>query len=202
MTHSTPPSLLSRVRDLGDAAAWQEFDTRYRDLIRRYCRRRGLQAADAEDVRQIVMLNLANAMREFEYRPERGRFRDYLGRVIENAVRRLFRRPRIDAARLDTHDMEELSAPFPTELTQQWEREWMLHHYRLALSELRRSFDVQSTAMFEALLSGQSVAEVAETFGVSQVAVHKVKQRIRDRLKALIARQLYDEEDLDVGPQR
>jgi hypothetical protein len=45
----TPASLLSRVRDHEDTAAWSEFDVRYRDRIIRYALRRGLQAHDAED---------------------------------------------------------------------------------------------------------------------------------------------------------
>ena len=56
---TTHPSLLARIQDLDDHAAWREFDARYRDLILRYCRRKGLQPSDAEYVRQIVMLNLA-----------------------------------------------------------------------------------------------------------------------------------------------
>ena len=78
---TTRPSLLARVRDLDDHHAWVEFESRYRDLILGYCRRRGLQRSDAEDVRQMVMLNLAQASsRNFEYQPQRsGRFRDYIG---------------------------------------------------------------------------------------------------------------------------
>ena len=60
--HTTHPTLLSRVRDHEDHRSWREFDSRYRELILRFCRRRGLQQSDAEDVRQIVMLNLARAL--------------------------------------------------------------------------------------------------------------------------------------------
>src|SRR3954469_2676729 len=85
---STHPSLLERLRDAGDAAAWREFDRRYGELIVRYARARGLQQADAEDVRQAVLLSLSRSMPRFEYSPARGRFRHYLGRVVRNAVSR------------------------------------------------------------------------------------------------------------------
>ena len=39
---------------------------------------RGLQDADAADVSQEVMGKVARAIRTFEYRPEQGRFRDWL----------------------------------------------------------------------------------------------------------------------------
>ena len=49
---STPTraSLLSRVRDPENDAAWREFEATYRDLIIRYCRARALQVADAAQV--------------------------------------------------------------------------------------------------------------------------------------------------------
>ena len=89
----TQPSLLSRVRDGSDQAAWREFEAKYHELLLRYCRARGLQRSDAEDVRQIVMMNLAKFLRNFDYSPEKGGFRSYLGRVVRNSISRHFSRP-------------------------------------------------------------------------------------------------------------
>ncbi|MCA9253978.1 MAG: sigma-70 family RNA polymerase sigma factor, partial [Phycisphaerales bacterium] len=75
---TTRASLLLRIRDPDDQRAWREFDGAYGELIVRYCRARGLQLVDAEDVRQLVMLNLSRSIPRFEYQPEVGRFRDYL----------------------------------------------------------------------------------------------------------------------------
>ena len=58
----TRASLLSRLKDGTDQNAWWEFDRAYRDLILSYACRQGLQPADAEDVRQLVMMNLARSM--------------------------------------------------------------------------------------------------------------------------------------------
>ncbi len=46
---TTRPSLLERVRDPANDAAWAEFDRSYGELILRYCHRCGLQHSDAED---------------------------------------------------------------------------------------------------------------------------------------------------------
>ena len=71
--NETRPSLLRRVQNSGDGQAWREFDERYRDLILRYCRRRDLQEADAEDVRQQVMLGLTQSLPRFTYDPTKGK---------------------------------------------------------------------------------------------------------------------------------
>lgn len=46
---TTSLTLLERLRNPDDSVAWREFDTRYRELIVWFVRRRGVEAADAED---------------------------------------------------------------------------------------------------------------------------------------------------------
>lgn len=191
---TTHPSLLVRVQDLNDQAAWREFDALYRELILRYCRRKGLQASDAEDVRQMVLLNLARALRNFEYQPQKGRFRDYLGRTVANAIHRYYRSPRPERGGLDLDGAAEVEAPTDDALDQEWEAEWMLHHYRTAMASVRETADPRSVEVFESLLAGKSTDEAAERFGMTRDAVHKVKQRIRDRLKTRIAEQIRADE--------
>src|SRR4051794_10363567 len=83
----TSHSLLVRLTHLpADPSAWAEFTHRYQPLIRRWCLRRGLDADDAEDVRQDVLARLVRAMKTFRYDP-RGGFRRWLYVVCRNALR-------------------------------------------------------------------------------------------------------------------
>jgi len=189
---TTRPTLLSRVRDPRDQESWREFDARYRDLIMGYGLRRGLQAADAEDVRQIVMLGLSRSLRRFRYRPELGRFRDYLGRVVHNAVARYasgWRPTPADAGTLDA--LVEDGAGGPDEV---WEREWVHHHFRRAMDRCRRTFAPHTLEAFEHLVAGAEPADVAAAFGVTVDAVHKIRSRVRAELYARIAEQVRAEE--------
>lgn len=194
-SETTQPSLLSRVRDSADDAAWREFDAKYRELILRYCRARGLQTSDAEDVRQIAMANLARSLRSFEYDPGRGRFRGYLGQVVRSAISRHFRRPDVRARALDTCALVSIEADDAGGADEVWEREWVWHHYRLAMQAIRAAFDPKSVQVFDRLLAGVSVGQLASDFQTTTQAVHKIKQRIRDRLKELIAAQIRQEDD-------
>ena len=194
-SETTQPSLLSRVRDPADDSAWREFDAKYRELILRYCRARGLQTSDAEDVRQIAMANLAKSLRSFEYTPARGRFRGYLGQVVRSAISRHFRRPDAQAQALDTNVLVTIEAGDAGQADEVWEREWVRHHYRLAMQSVRAAFDPKSVEMFDRLLAGDGVSQLASDFQTTIQAVHKVKQRIRDRLKELIVDQIKQEDD-------
>jgi RNA polymerase sigma-70 factor (ECF subfamily) len=192
--HTTRVTLIAKLRNGADAEAWGRFDATYRDMLVRYCRVRGVQAADADDVVQAVFLKLVRGIQNFEYDPAKGRFRSYLYRCAQSAIADRMRAVRSSgAASLDEADRAELP-----EWEAEWEREWMHHHYRMALVEVTRSIDPQSVTVFEAILSGQAVRAIAEQMEMSEQAVYKVQQRVRTRLKEQIVRQVRDE-DSDVG---
>jgi RNA polymerase sigma-70 factor (ECF subfamily) len=196
MSHeTTQPSLLLRVRNPDDQAAWREFDEKYRGLILGYCRVRGLQPSDAEDVRQSVMLNLTRFLPHFDYQPSKGKFRYYLGRAVKNAIAQHFARQKGGDAALDTAVLATVPASGEVETDELWEREWVDHHYRLAMKMIRASFEPRSVQVFEELLAGQTPEQAAAKFELNAAAVYKIKQRIRDRLKELIDEQVKDEDD-------
>ncbi len=192
--HTTQPTLLSRLGNAEDQDAWRRFDERYGGLIVRYGCKRGLDLADAEDVRQIVLFNLLRAFRTFRYQPERGRFRSYLGRVVGNAIQRHRARPYRSREVLELPEelltgLESTDDPDAT-----WHEEWVDHHLRLALRTVERTFDARSVEAFRRLLAGESTASVADATGLSVDAIQKAKQRVRDRLKQLVADQIEQEE--------
>jgi len=193
----TRASLLSRVRDASNDAAWREFDARYRELILRYALARGLQHSDAQDVHQIAMLSLSKSLRNFHYTAQRGRFRDYLGQVVRSALSRHFASPKPASAALDSSVLASVPAEDGAAADSLWEQEWVNHHYRVAMRVIRETFEPRSVALFEHLLAGAGVEEVAAAHGTTTQAVHKVKQRIRERMKELIALQIHEEDQPD-----
>ena len=95
-TPETRPSLLIRVRDPADQAAWQEFVEIYQPVILRLARRKGMQAADADDVAQEILVAVARAVEQREHDPKRAKFRTWLGRVAHNAILNALTRGRPD----------------------------------------------------------------------------------------------------------
>ena len=82
----TRDTLLARLRDPSDQAAWAEFLSIYQPLIYRFSRSRGLQDADAQDATQHVLWAVARAADRWEPDPSRGRFRSWLAKVASNAA--------------------------------------------------------------------------------------------------------------------
>src|SRR4051812_19410265 len=82
----TRASLLLRLRDPQDEAAWREFIELYAPLIYGYARKQGLQDADAADVSQDVLRDVATAVGRLEYDPRRGAFRNWLFTVVRRKL--------------------------------------------------------------------------------------------------------------------
>lgn len=190
---TTRLSLLSRVRNTNDHAAWAEFEATYRDLLLRYCRRCGLSAADAEDVRQIVLLRLVRALPRFRYDPAAGRFHDWLYRVTRNAIADFRACPNPTGRAVQRED-DLIAAVAGEPEDPLWEQEWRDHHLRRAMAALRETCEERSVAAFERVMQGATIEQAAADFGMSYDAVQKSVRRMRQRLEERIAAQIREED--------
>jgi transposase-like protein len=65
---------------------------------------------------------------------------------------------------------------------------------------VRAQFDNRNIELFERSLNGESVAALASAYGISEDAVYRARQRIRERLQELIAMQVRAEDGVDDEP--
>lgn len=195
MSHTsltTRSSLLDRVRNNQDVHAWHKFDQQYGELIIRYCRRRGIGLADAEDIRQLTMQTLIKVMPTFQYLRTRGKFRNYLLLVVRQSIGRQLK-PAKQAKVVAISDQLQFAHDEHLE-DSLWETEWRYYHYRKAMATLQQSLEPQSAVVFEDLLYGHSVQDTARNRGLTEAAVYKIKSRVFRRVSALVAQQINDEE--------
>src|SRR5438132_14022728 len=90
----TRASLLVRLRDPKDRAAWQQFVELYGRLVYGFVRQRGLQDADAADLTQEVFLAVAQAAGRWQYDPRKGTFRGWLYGLTRNKIAKFLQRRR------------------------------------------------------------------------------------------------------------
>ncbi len=181
---ATHPSLLVRIREPRDAEAWTTFVRVYGPLIYRHCRRRGLQDADAAEVTQEALLQVSRSIRRFEYQPERGRFRDWLGTLTRHRVQRFLKRQAGRVAGTDNlpeGGFEDLAAP---EQDAGWTEEFQAHLLQTALAHIRPHFEEHTWQAFQGVwLEDRSATEVAQTLGQKLDWVYMAKSRVLKRLR-------------------
>src|ERR1700677_2139706 len=82
----TRASLLVRIQDPTDTAAWREFIDLYAAVVYGFARKRGLQDADAADLMQEVFRSVARAIGGWTYDSSKGKFRSWLYAITRNKV--------------------------------------------------------------------------------------------------------------------
>jgi RNA polymerase sigma-70 factor (ECF subfamily) len=178
---TTSTSLLERLRQLNEQAAWERFVELYTPLLYYWARRLGLQPADAADLVQDVFAVLVQKLPEFA--PDRSKsFRGWLRTVTLNKWREKKRR-RPDPADLATDTgLDDLVSPDDPEAFT--ETEYQQHVARRALQLMQREFPRTTwQACWDVVVSGRAPAEVAAQLGISVAAVYTAKSRVLRRLR-------------------
>jgi RNA polymerase sigma-70 factor (ECF subfamily) len=188
MHPETRYSLIQRLQDTGDDAAWEEFASIYRPIIVRIALRRQLQFDDAEDLAQQVLLLVLKNISNWKTDPARARFRTWLQTVVRNAMMNaLTRRPKEQASG-GTTLLQQLNQ-CPDKADSLWfDLEWQRETLRWVAQQVRGEFESTTwTAFWDTAIEQLSAQEVAERTGRSVGAVYIARSRVMQRIKQRIA---------------
>jgi len=188
VAQQTRPSLLLRLRAADDAEAWREFVQLYTPLVFRHCARHGLQEADAADVAQEVMRVAAQAMPEFQYDPQRGKFRGWLLQTTRNRLHKFFTRQQRAPQPASETTLERFLDHEPGSDEQaRWEEEYRQRLFDWSAEKARLEFQSATwDAFWLTAVESVSVKEVAGRLGISVGAVYIARSRVLARLRELI----------------
>lgn len=185
----TRPSLILRLRNPDDLRAWQEFAEIYQPVIHSLARKRGLQAADADDLTQEVLARVARSIDNWDPCPKKGTFRAWLATITRNLVVQSFRersrRPTtgIDSQierLLDDASSHPLSA---REFDLQRERQLFLW----AARRIEPRFQPKTwRAFWLSAVECQDVATVAEKLHTTKARVYVARSRVMSLLRQTV----------------
>jgi RNA polymerase sigma-70 factor (ECF subfamily) len=187
---ATSLSLLLQLRG-GNPEAWQRLVDLYGPLIYYWCRKFGLQPADAADVFQDVFAAVATSIVRFTYERGRGRFRGWLWTIARNKIRDLYRRQAEENQALGGRESQRSIAEIPERWTEppadagDSRQLTSLFHSGLAL--VRAEFEERTWDTFwRVAIDGQDVFQVAQEMKISAAAVRQAKSRVLRRLRFVL----------------
>lgn len=181
----TSPSLLLRIRDPNDAQSWNAFQAVYRPMIFAYCLKRGLQEADALDVVQEVLGSVSRAILKFEYQPEKGRFRSWLGTVISNKIK-TFKTKRHHEQSLDSDLLFETTENSSiADPDSEWVAIFSEHIFQTACERVQARVEPVTWTCFQATwLHHRPATQIARELNLPIHTVYVNKSRVLKHLEA------------------
>ncbi len=171
MAYTTNKTLLQRVKD-ADEVSWEEFYRTYSRLIW-VC---GGDFHFSEDERieliQMVMIEVFKSQATFQYDRSKGRFRNYLKKIILHQALRL-RKSRMTLCAADQPE-----EPDDDGFEKDWQEEWETHVLNEAMELLRQRMEPLTLQIFELYaIQGRDAGEVAKMLGVNINMVYIAKSR-------------------------
>lgn len=182
---TTRHSLLARLSDLENAAAWGEFEATYVPAIYRIARRRGLQPSSAEDLTQQVMLAVTHKIPDWDANSDQGSFRAWLLTVTKNALINVLSRKPADEGRggsgfAELGEIASRDASSLDEIDWEFRRAW----FRKVAGEIETEFrHLTWQSFWLTAVEQQPAATTAKQLGISVGAVYTNRCRVLKRFR-------------------
>ena len=188
-----PQTRASLLLSLGQHSedAWAEFLTIYEQAVHRFCRSKGLQDADCQDVLQDVLTAVVKKVPAWDHDSQKGKFRGWLFTVARNvAVDVINSKARKAVASGDT-GVARLLAEYPD--SHESDEQSFVVEYRRALfdwaarqvkSEVK---DITWQSFQKTAIEGEKAEEVALQLKVPVGSVYTAKCRVVARIRHKIA---------------
>lgn len=189
---STHPSLIFRLATVPeDAESWRQFAYRYGRVLLLWCRRYGLQEADAKDVSQEVMLRIARQIQKHQQEIPRS-FRGWLRSIVHGAwcdwkEQQATRKNHMFG---DSNSCEALTQIVARDdLLAQLDARYDRELYDIAARRIRRNIEPQTWLAFHLqaveLLSPQ---DVGEQLGIKPASAIAARYRVTTLIRSEVAR--------------
>ncbi|MDP1799040.1 MAG: sigma-70 family RNA polymerase sigma factor [Planctomycetaceae bacterium] len=185
-------SLVVRLQDERDEAAWHEFIVEYEPFLLTYLHRRGLQEADARDVAQQVMTSICQSVANWKPDGRPGAFRRWMATIARHAaIKFMHRKSRQPDSGGGTAFLARMNDVASVDNDTAAQQEYQQAVFAWAVSRVKDEFRESTwTAFWETLVVHRPIDVVAQELGLSTGAVYMARSRVMARLRTQVAQLL------------
>ena len=185
---NTRITLLQKLKERRDNEAWNDFYSYYAPYIKSLIRRFLTRLEDVEDCSQIILVSIWQSLPNFDYDPNKGRFRSWLISISRNKVNSyLHKSIRENEKRNLFVDNKNLEIP-KNEFDVIALEEWQNYISGLAWNNISSQFSEPALEIFKCALSGKSNQDIASHLKMKANTVAVYKKRVRIAMKQEIIR--------------
>ena len=183
--YNTRQTLICRIQDRGDDAAWDEFVDIYRRYIYAIIRNMNISDADADDLVQTVLIKLMDSCAKQDMGEIR-RFRSWLSTMTRNCVIDFIRKRSAEVERFEMAAKDDAMAYLKDirlpDIEQIAEREWGVHLANMALENVKPLFSGKAIKVFQLNLDGMEIPQIAKKMNLKENSVYRLRNRVKARL--------------------
>ena len=190
---ATSTELLRQAR-ANDQTAWQQLVELYSRRMYRWCRRAGLQPADASNTVQDALQAVARKLGDFRRDRPGDTFRGWLRRITDNKIRDHFRKqgktPDLASGGLDSQQVlvhlanDNKNSPVSNDTSLAANPSPHSTQLLAVIERVKADVSERDWKFFwRVAVDGQSAADVGREFGVTANTVRLVKMRMLRRLR-------------------
>lgn len=185
----TRHSLLGRLADWEDRESWQRFHDMYWRVIHAFARKLGLSDAEAFDVVQETIIDVAKQARTGAYDAKEGKFRSWLFRLVKwrvgDVVRQRGKLPQAAPLPQGATARTSLADRLPDERAEvAWETEWKLAALATAMERIKGQVNPLHFQIFDcATVRDWPVKKVCTELGVNAAQVYLARHRVGALIK-------------------
>lgn len=188
---ATRRSLVDRLANWDDRQRWQEFFDTYWKLIYSAACKSGLTDAEAQEVVQETIINVAKKIDKFRYDPAIGSFKGWLLQITRWRIADQFRKRAPGQAKYARSPDDRLTATIDRlpdsnaiDLDALWEKEWQDNLFAAAITRIKKKVDPKQFQIFDCYVRKDWPAQkVAEQLNVNIGQVYLARHRVSALLK-------------------
>ena len=184
---NTRVTLISKLRQKYDEESWQRFIDQYERYIYAVIAQTNIKQNDRADLVQNVLLALWQRLPDFNYDPEKCKFRTWMKAIIRNCVANYYQKKKRHDNDKTRHEKQMLVDDIKLDIEPDIERiadeEWKLYISNLAWNKIEAEFKGKVAECFMMFMDGVEVESICQKLDIKKNTAYVFRLRVQKRLR-------------------